>query len=31
MVLEAVSNKPWGHALAQGETPLNRVLNEIRR
>ena len=29
MVLEAVYNKPWGHALAQGEIPLNRVLNEI--
>ena len=29
MVLEAVYNKPWGHALDQGEIPLNRVLNEI--
>ncbi len=29
MVLEAVWNKPWGHGLADGEIPLNRVMSEI--
>jgi cyclic pyranopterin phosphate synthase len=29
MVLEAVWNKPWGHDLAGGEIPLNRVMSEI--
>ena len=29
MVLEAIWNKPWGHGLADGEIPLNRVMNEI--
>jgi len=29
MVLNAVWNKPWGHGLADGEIPLNRVMSEI--
>lgn len=29
MVLHAVWNKPWGHGLADGEIPLNRVMSEI--
>jgi cyclic pyranopterin phosphate synthase len=29
MVLEAVWNKPWGHGLAGGDIPLNRVMSEI--
>jgi GTP 3',8-cyclase len=29
LVLEAVWNKPWGHGLADGEIPLNRVMSEI--
>jgi len=29
MVLEAVWNKPWGHGLANGEIPINRVMSEI--
>jgi cyclic pyranopterin phosphate synthase len=29
MVLEGVWNKPWGHGLASGEIPLNRVMSEI--
>jgi GTP 3',8-cyclase len=29
LVLDAVWNKPWGHGLAGGEIPLNRVMNEI--
>jgi GTP 3',8-cyclase len=29
MVLEAVWNKPWGHRLADGEIPQNRVMSEI--
>jgi cyclic pyranopterin phosphate synthase len=29
LVLEAVWNKPWGHGLAEGEIPLNRVMSEI--
>jgi cyclic pyranopterin phosphate synthase len=29
MVLDAVWNKPWGHGLADGEIPLNRVMSEI--
>ncbi|MCX6039491.1 MAG: GTP 3',8-cyclase MoaA [Chloroflexi bacterium] len=29
MVLEAIWNKPWGHGLADGEIPLNRVMSEI--
>jgi len=29
MILDAVWNKPWGHGLAEGSIPLNRVMNEI--
>ena len=29
MVLDAVWNKPWGHRLADGEIPQNRVMSEI--
>jgi cyclic pyranopterin phosphate synthase len=29
LVLDAVWNKPWGHGLAEGEIPLNRVMSEI--
>jgi len=29
MVLDAIWNKPWGHGLAEGEIPLNRVMSEI--
>jgi cyclic pyranopterin phosphate synthase len=29
MVLDAVWNKPWGHGLAKGEIPLNRVMSQI--
>lgn len=29
IVLEAVWNKPWGHRLADGEIPQNRVMSEI--
>jgi len=29
MVLDAIWNKPWGHGLADGEIPLNRVMSEI--
>ena len=29
LVLEAVWNKPWGHGLAEGEIPQNRVMSEI--
>jgi len=29
LVLDAVWNKPWGHALAEGEIPLNRTMSEI--
>jgi cyclic pyranopterin phosphate synthase len=29
LILEAVWNKPWGHGLAEGEIPLNRVMSEI--
>jgi cyclic pyranopterin phosphate synthase len=29
MVLDAVWQKPWGHGLASGEIPLNRVMSEI--
>jgi cyclic pyranopterin phosphate synthase len=29
IVLDAIWNKPWGHGLANGEIPLNRVMNEI--
>jgi cyclic pyranopterin phosphate synthase len=29
MMLNAIWNKPWGHGLAEGEIPLNRVMSEI--
>jgi len=29
LVLETVWNKPWGHGLANGEIPLNRIMSEI--
>ncbi len=29
IILDAVWNKPWGHGLAMGEIPLNRVMSEI--
>jgi len=29
MLLNAIWDKPWGHGLAEGEIPLNRVMNEI--
>ncbi|HSF79989.1 MAG TPA: GTP 3',8-cyclase MoaA [Anaerolineales bacterium] len=29
LTLEAVWHKPWGHGLADGLIPLNRVMNEI--
>jgi len=29
LVLDAVWNKPWGHGLAGGEIPRNRVMSEI--
>ncbi len=29
LLLEAIWDKPWGHGLAAGEIPLNRVMNEI--
>jgi cyclic pyranopterin phosphate synthase len=29
IVLDAIWNKPWGHGLANGEIPLNRVMSEI--
>ena len=29
MILDGIWNKPWGHGLAEGIIPLNRVMNEI--
>lgn len=29
LVLEAIWGKPWGHRLADGEVPLNRVMSQI--
>jgi GTP 3',8-cyclase len=29
LILAGVWNKPWGHALAEGVIPLNRVMSEI--
>lgn len=29
MILDAVWNKPWGHALDEGLIPLNRAMNQI--
>jgi cyclic pyranopterin phosphate synthase len=29
LILDAIWHKPWGHGLADGEIPLNRVMSEI--
>ena len=29
MILDGIWSKPWGHGLAEGVIPLNRVMNEI--
>lgn len=29
LILDGVWYKPWGHGLAEGEIPLNRVMNQI--
>jgi cyclic pyranopterin phosphate synthase len=29
LILEGIWNKPWGHGLAEGLIPLNRVMSEI--
>jgi cyclic pyranopterin phosphate synthase len=29
IILDGVWDKPWGHGLAEGVIPLNRVMNEI--
>jgi cyclic pyranopterin phosphate synthase len=29
LILDGVWQKPWGHGLAQGDVPLNRVMSEI--
>ncbi len=29
LILDGIWSKPWGHGLAQGVIPLNRVMNEI--
>ncbi len=29
LILEAIWQKPWGHGLAAGEIPVNRVMSEI--
>jgi GTP 3',8-cyclase len=29
LILETVWHKPWGHGLAEGDIPLNRVMSEI--
>lgn len=29
VILDGIWHKPWGHGLAQGIIPLNRVMNEI--
>ncbi|MBN2387482.1 MAG: GTP 3',8-cyclase MoaA [Anaerolineales bacterium] len=29
LILQAVWDKPWGHGLAEGEIPMNRVMSEI--
>ena len=29
LILDGIWNKPWGHGLAQGVIPLNRVMSEI--
>ncbi len=29
IILDGIWQKPWGHGLAQGDVPLNRVMSEI--
>lgn len=29
LILDGIWQKPWGHGLAEGSVPLNRVMNEI--
>ncbi len=29
IILDGIWHKPWGHALAEGQIPLNRVMSEI--
>jgi cyclic pyranopterin phosphate synthase len=29
VILDAVWNKPWGHGLASGDIPVNRVMSDI--
>jgi GTP 3',8-cyclase len=29
LILDGIWQKPWGHGLAQGDVPLNRVMSEI--
>ncbi len=29
LILDAIWHKPWGHGLAEGQIPLNRVMSEI--
>ncbi|HTX90448.1 MAG TPA: GTP 3',8-cyclase MoaA, partial [Anaerolineales bacterium] len=29
MLLDGIWDKPWGHGLAEGDIPLNRVMSEI--
>jgi cyclic pyranopterin phosphate synthase len=29
LILDGVWDKPWGHGLAEGIIPLNRVMSEI--
>ena len=29
LILDGIWSKPWGHGLANGQIPLNRVMNEI--
>jgi len=29
LILDGIWNKPWGHGLAEGVIPLNRVMSQI--
>jgi cyclic pyranopterin phosphate synthase len=29
LILDGIWHKPWGHGLAEGSVPLNRVMSEI--
>jgi len=29
LIVESIWQKPWGHGLAEGEVPLNRIMSEI--